>query len=141
MELTDLLVNRAEFLKHVSAHVASDIKHNGLELENVTLSSLDQTRTDVLRSGDNIFDAQGARKITESRAAGLRRDSRRFQHADRRAAGRARPLGMSEPSQNVDGYREAVLDCTIRAAGPPFRRDCDGRSRAGGGVLPFALSV
>jgi flotillin len=65
MELTDLLVNRAEFLKRVSEHVASDIKNNGLELENVTLSSLDQTRTDVLRSGDNIFDAQGARKITE----------------------------------------------------------------------------
>lgn len=69
MELTDLLVNRAAFIAAVSGHVQSDIANNGFTLESVTISALDQTPTAALQVSDNIFDAQGLRKITEITAA------------------------------------------------------------------------
>lgn len=65
MDLTELLVNRADFIKKVSDHVGSDIKNNGLVLESVTISRLDQTPAGALRPEENIFDAQAARNITE----------------------------------------------------------------------------
>ncbi len=66
MEIQDLLVNRASFIQRVSGHVETDIAHNGLKLESVTISQLDQTPRTALRAEDNIFDAQGARLITET---------------------------------------------------------------------------
>ncbi|MBI3964195.1 MAG: hypothetical protein HY329_01060 [Chloroflexi bacterium] len=65
MSLPELQENRQQFIERVMSHVKSDIARNGLELESVTISRLDQTRADALRGEDNIFDAQGARAIAE----------------------------------------------------------------------------
>ncbi len=65
MALDDLLVNRITFIEKVSKHIKDDIAINGIQLETVTISQLDQTPTDALNPDKNIFDAQGAKKITQ----------------------------------------------------------------------------
>lgn len=65
MTLDDLLVNRLTFIEKVSKHIKDDIAINGIQLETVTISQLDQTPTDALNPDKNIFDAQGAKKITQ----------------------------------------------------------------------------
>lgn len=62
--LEQLNSERDEFLTEVMKLVAEDLKNNGLVLETVTISRLDQTDGSFLKK-ENIFDAQGARKIAE----------------------------------------------------------------------------
>ena len=69
MNLQDLYVQRNSFIASVKKHVDDDISSNGLALESVTISRLDQTPTTALRPDDNIFDAQGARQIAEITSA------------------------------------------------------------------------
>jgi uncharacterized membrane protein YqiK len=63
--LDDLHAKRQEFAEQVQANVAEDLKTNGITLESVSVSSLDQTPVDELASNSAIFDAKGRRKITE----------------------------------------------------------------------------
>jgi flotillin len=69
MTLRDLQEQRAEFVKSVQAAVAHDLQSNGLELESVSLTRLDQT--DIKHfNPNNTFDAEGLTaltKITEER--------------------------------------------------------------------------
>ena len=69
MSLRDLQEQRAEFVKSVQAVVAHDLQSNGLELESVSLTRLDQT--DIKHfNPNNSFDAEGLTaltKITEER--------------------------------------------------------------------------
>jgi len=60
-----LNAKRAEFAEAVQKIVAEDLKPNGLTLESVTISSLDQAPPQSLRPEENVFDAEGARTITE----------------------------------------------------------------------------
>jgi len=62
--LVELHTKRDEFAAAVQAIVTQDLQENGLTLESVTISALDQTKVDFLKD-DNIFDAQGKRRITE----------------------------------------------------------------------------
>jgi len=62
--LEHLNTERDSFLEKVTQLLQNDLKSNGLILETVTISSLDQTDEKFLKNG-NIFDAQGARKIAE----------------------------------------------------------------------------
>ena len=68
MELFEIHTKRDEFAERVKEHVKSDLEANGLLLESVTISELDQTDPTEL-SDNNVFDAQGKRKITEITAA------------------------------------------------------------------------
>lgn len=70
MELFEIHTKRDEFAERVKEHVKSDLEANGLLLESVTISELDQTDPSEL-SDNNVFDAQGKRKITEITAAAL----------------------------------------------------------------------
>ncbi|RJQ80185.1 MAG: hypothetical protein C4519_10610 [Desulfobacteraceae bacterium] len=63
--LEDLNAKRDEFAEAVQKIVSSDLRHNGLTLESVTVSQLDQTPPDKMKAGSNIFDAQGTRQIAE----------------------------------------------------------------------------
>ncbi|MBI3973059.1 MAG: hypothetical protein HY332_17410 [Chloroflexi bacterium] len=65
MALTELLINRSEFVRRITDRVSRDIASNGLALEGVTIAKLDQTPTSALRAEDNVVDAQGAKKIME----------------------------------------------------------------------------
>ena len=55
---------RKDFVQQVSNTVSEDLDTNGLELESVSLTSLDQTNIQYFDES-NAFDAQGLRKISE----------------------------------------------------------------------------
>jgi uncharacterized membrane protein YqiK len=63
--LNELHTKRDEFAHAVQEIVEQDLIHNGLTLESVTISRLDQTPPDEMRGADNVFDAQGLRTIAE----------------------------------------------------------------------------
>jgi len=62
--LTQLHTDREGFVEEVTKAVNNDLKENGLTLESVTISKLDQTSVSSLKD-DNVFDAQGKRTIAE----------------------------------------------------------------------------
>jgi flotillin len=69
MELLDLQEKRSDFVKHVQASVEADVQSNGLELEAVSLTKLDQTDISFFNA-ENFFDAEGLTRlktITETR--------------------------------------------------------------------------
>src|SRR3954463_12574175 len=63
-ELVELHSKRDEFAQAVQEILTHDLSSNGLTLESVTISSLDQTDPTQLQDR-NVFDAQGLRKIAE----------------------------------------------------------------------------
>jgi flotillin len=63
-ELVELHAKRDEFASAVQQIVTHDLASNGLSLETVTISALDQTDPTQLQER-NVFDAQGLRKIAE----------------------------------------------------------------------------
>lgn len=63
-ELVELHAKRDEFASAVQQILTHDLASNGLTLESVTISSLDQTDPTQLQDR-NVFDAQGLRKIAE----------------------------------------------------------------------------
>src|SRR3954465_4888723 len=62
--LVELHSKRDEFAQAVQEILTHDLSSNGLTLESVTISSLDQTDPTQLQDR-NVFDAQGLRKIAE----------------------------------------------------------------------------
>lgn len=72
--LFELNSEREKFAAAVKTAVEADLKHNGLTLESVTISGLDQTAANLLDS-TNVFDAQGKRRIAEiTQAANVERN-------------------------------------------------------------------
>jgi uncharacterized membrane protein YqiK len=69
-ELAELHSDRDSFASSVQELVAKEIEPNGLILETVTISRLDQTDPSHLND-NNVFDAQGKRKITEITTSAL----------------------------------------------------------------------
>lgn len=65
MTMEQLHEKRADFVQSVQNAVAEDLRKNGLELETVSLTSLDQTKREFFKA-DNAFDAQGLTKLTET---------------------------------------------------------------------------
>ena len=63
--LEELNSKRDEFALAVQAIVTKDLAHNGLTLETPTISKLDQTDDKELKPNENVFDAQGAKRIAE----------------------------------------------------------------------------
>jgi flotillin len=95
MDLFEIHTKRDEFAEKVKEHVKSDLEANGLLLESVTISELDQTDPGEL-SDNNVFDAQGKKKITEiTAAAAVERNN-----LDR-SAERARKLKDVETRQQI----------------------------------------
>jgi uncharacterized membrane protein YqiK len=64
MSLDEIQENRSEYIKKVAAHVEEAIKHTGLELETVSLTSLNQAPVSIF-DPSNTFDAEGLTQITE----------------------------------------------------------------------------
>jgi len=62
--LVELHTKRNEFAEAVHEMVRGDLKANGLTLESVTVSRLDQTDTNLLND-NNVFDAQGKKRIAD----------------------------------------------------------------------------
>lgn len=64
MTMDQLHENRSEFVQEVQNAVSTDLLKNGLELESVSLTALDQTPFDALDE-NNAFNAVGMRKLAE----------------------------------------------------------------------------
>jgi uncharacterized membrane protein YqiK len=63
LTMEQLHEQRAEFVQSVQSSVSEDLLKNGLELESVSLTALDQTGRTYFKE-DNAFDAQGLAKLT-----------------------------------------------------------------------------
>ncbi|HOK53560.1 MAG TPA: SPFH domain-containing protein [Armatimonadota bacterium] len=63
--LNELHTKRDDFATAVQSIVEKDLAPNGLTLESVTISKLDQTPPTDMRGDQNVFDAQGLRTIAE----------------------------------------------------------------------------
>ena len=64
MTMNQLHEQRAEFVQKVQQVSSADLAMNGLELESVSLTGLDQTSIDHFNA-NNAFDAEGLTKLTE----------------------------------------------------------------------------
>lgn len=84
-DLVELHTQRDAFASAVHNLVVTDLQQNGLTLESVTVSRLDQTAQELL-SDNNIFDAQGKKKITEITQAALVERNRIERDAQRETA-------------------------------------------------------
>jgi uncharacterized membrane protein YqiK len=65
MAMEELHEQRVSFVQKVQAAVSEDILKNGLELESVSLTGLDQTNREFFNP-DNVFDAEGLTKMTQA---------------------------------------------------------------------------
>lgn len=75
MTMKELQDKRREFVQAVQNAVAEDLEKNGLELESVSLTSLDQTAKTFFNP-NNAFDAEGLTRLTQET------ESRRKQRND-----------------------------------------------------------
>ncbi|HET9923409.1 MAG TPA: flotillin domain-containing protein [Methylomirabilota bacterium] len=64
MTMEELHEKRGEYVKRVKGVVAADLLQNGLELETVSLTQLDQTAMEFFNPS-NAFDAEGLTRLTE----------------------------------------------------------------------------
>ncbi|MDD5323719.1 MAG: flotillin domain-containing protein [Polaromonas sp.] len=64
MNMEEIHENRSDYIKGVKALVADSLTANGLELEAVSLTSLDQTDMKLFNPS-NAFDAEGLTRLTE----------------------------------------------------------------------------
>jgi uncharacterized membrane protein YqiK len=64
MTMEQMHEKRGDYVKHVRAVVAADLLQNGLELETVSLTQLDQTAMEFFNPS-NVFDAEGLTRLTE----------------------------------------------------------------------------
>lgn len=64
MAMTELHEKRVDFVQKVQQVVSEDLLKNGLELESVSLTGLDQTSKEYFNP-DNAFDAEGLTRLTE----------------------------------------------------------------------------
>jgi uncharacterized membrane protein YqiK len=65
MAMEELHEQRVNFVQKVQAAVSEDILKNGLELESVSLTGLNQTNREFFNP-DNAFDAEGLTRLTEA---------------------------------------------------------------------------
>ena len=64
MKMEDMHEQRSQFVQSVQTTVAEDLLKNGLELESVSLTGLDQTSKEYFNP-NNAFDAEGLTRLTE----------------------------------------------------------------------------
>ena len=65
MTMEEMHEKRGDYVKRVRAVVAADLSQNGLELETVSLTQLDQTAMEFFNPS-NAFDAEGLTRLTET---------------------------------------------------------------------------
>ena len=68
MTMKELQDKRREFVQAVQNAVAEDLEKNGLELESVSLTSMDQTSKEFFNP-NNAFDAEGLTRLTQETEA------------------------------------------------------------------------
>jgi uncharacterized membrane protein YqiK len=105
MTMYDLNAMRAEFVQQVRQVVAEDIAQNGLELESVSLTSLNQTKKEFF-DPTNAFDAEGLLALTRETEA--RRKSVNDIEQDTRVAIETKNLDATRQQQSLRRQTEEV---------------------------------
>jgi uncharacterized membrane protein YqiK len=103
MEMQDLHEKRADFVQKVQSTVAEDLKKNGLELESVSLTGLNQTDVKFFNP-NNAFDAEGLAKLTQ--VTETRRQERNQIEADTRVAIETKNLEANSKSLDLKQQTE-----------------------------------
>jgi len=108
LSMEQLHERRGEFVQSVQTSVSEDLLKNGLELESVSLTALDQTAREYFKE-DNAFDAQGLAKLTMITEA--KRDERNTIEQDTRVRIETKNLEAAKRSFEIKRDRElAELD-------------------------------
>lgn len=103
MSIQDLQDMRRDFVQAVQNAVAEDLEKNGLELESVSLTSLDQTDKQFFNP-DNAFDAEGLTRLTEQTEA--RRKQRNDVEQDTEVQVRTKNLEATRLKLTIDKDQE-----------------------------------
>lgn len=98
MTMNQLHEQRAEFVQKVQQVSSNDLAMNGLELESVSLTGLDQTSIEHFNA-NNAFDAEGLTKLTEQ--IELRRKARNDIEQDTRVQIEQKNLETSQQSLQI----------------------------------------
>ncbi|MCL2178072.1 MAG: flotillin family protein [Proteobacteria bacterium] len=103
MTMQQLQDARQDFVQGVQNSVSEDILKNGLELESVSLTSLDQTAKDYFNP-NNAFDAEGLTKLTEETER--RRKERNAIEQDTEVGVRQKNLGAEQEKLEIERRQE-----------------------------------
>jgi len=103
MSIQELQDKRRDFVQAVQNAVAEDLEKNGLELEAVSLTSLDQTDKQYFNP-DNAFDAEGLTRLTEQTEA--RRKQRNDVEQDTEVQVRAKNLEATRQKLTIEKDQE-----------------------------------
>ena len=103
MTMQELQDRRRDFVQAVQNAVAEDLEKNGLELESVSLTRLDQTEKDYFNP-DNAFDAEGLTRLTEETQA--RRKQRNDIEQDTEVQVRSKNLEASRQKLDIEKEQE-----------------------------------
>jgi uncharacterized membrane protein YqiK len=103
MTMHELQDKRRDFVQAVQNAVAEDLEKNGLELESVSLTSLDQTDKKFFNP-DNAFDAEGLTRLTEETQA--RRKQRNDIEQDTEVQVRAKNLEAERQRLDIGQQQE-----------------------------------
>jgi uncharacterized membrane protein YqiK len=108
MRMEELHEQRVDFVQKVQIAVSEDLLKNGLELESVSLTSLDQTDREFFNP-NNAFDAEGLTRLTEEIEA--RRKLRNDIEQDTQVAVEQKNLAAEQMKLQIDRDRDyARLD-------------------------------
>ncbi len=119
MTMDELHENRSEFVQEVQNAVSEDLLKNGLSLESVSLTALDQTPFEALDE-NNAFNAVGMRRLAEVIATSKKERAQIDAEADvavRRAAmeGQRQKLMIEQDEQQAE-IEQVQRIATLRAA-------------------------
>ncbi|HQO28638.1 MAG TPA: flotillin domain-containing protein [Accumulibacter sp.] len=103
MTIQELQDKRREFVQAVQNAVAEDLEKNGLELESVSLTSLDQTDKQFFNP-NNAFDAEGLTRLTEQTEA--RRKQRNDVEQDTEVQVRVKNLDATRQKLTIEKDQE-----------------------------------
>lgn len=103
MTMQELQDKRRDFVQAVQNAVAEDLAQNGLELESVSLTNLDQTDKKFFNP-DNAFDAEGLTRLTEETQA--RRKQRNDIEQDTEVQVRQKNLEAERQKLDIDKNQE-----------------------------------
>lgn len=103
MTMQELQDRRRDFVQAVQNAVAEDLEKNGLELESVSLTSLDQTEKEYFNP-DNAFDAEGLTRLTQETQA--RRKQRNDIEQDTEVQVRTKNLEASRQKLDIEKEQE-----------------------------------
>ena len=100
-DMQQLHEQRIDFVRTVRATLVEEIAHNGLELESISLTGLDQASREHFNP-NNAFDAEGLTKLTaeiETRRGRVTRSSRTPRSRFRRRTSKRSALSSRSPSR------------------------------------------